>query len=150
MLKITNLQNITFLLFFSLMGIYSVKAQSVFGKWKTFDIFNKDKEESIVEIYQQNDLLFVKIIKIIPIEHREDVCSKCEGENKNKPIQGLVILNGATLKDNVWQGAKILNAKNGFYYGCNISLKDENWIKIRGFIGYPFFGKTVYWEKVTD
>ena len=132
------------------MGIYSVKAQSVFGKWKTFDIFNEDKEESIVEVYKQNDLLFVKIIKIIPIEHREDICKKCEGKNKDKPIQDLVILNGATLKGNVWQGAKILNAKNGFYYGCNISEKDENWLKVRGFVGYPFFGKTVYWERVVD
>lgn len=150
MLKISNLQNITFFLFLSLMGIYSVKAQSVFGKWKTFDIFNKDKEESIVEVYKQNDSLFVKIIKIIPIEHREDICKKCEGENKDKPIQGLVILKGAILKDNVWQGAKVLNAKNGFYYGCHISLRDKNWLKVRGFIGYPFFGKTVYWEKVSD
>jgi len=150
MLKISSLKNITSILFFSLMGICSVKAQSIFGKWKTFDVFNKDKEESIVEIYKQNDSLFVKIVKIIPKEHREDVCEKCEGENKDKPIQGLVILKGATLKDNVWQGAKILNAKNGFYYGCNISLKDEIWLKVRGFIGYPFFGKTVYWKKVRD
>ena len=147
MLKINNL--ILFFCFF-FIGIYSATAQTVFGKWKTFDVFNKDKEESIVEVYEQNDSLFVKIIKIIPIEHREDVCKKCEGENKDKPIQDLVILKGATLKNNVWQGAKILNAKNGFYYGCNISLKDENWLKVRGFVGYPFFGKTVYWERVVD
>jgi len=150
MLKINSIKYIIFFFYISLSGIYSLTAQSVFGKWKTFDIFNKNKEESIVEIFKQDDSLFVKIIKIIPIEHQEDVCKKCEDENKNKPIKGLVILKGATLKNNIWQGAKILNAKNGFYYGCQISIEDDNWLKVRGFIGYPLFGKTIYWQKVTD
>ena len=132
------------------LGCFCTSAQSVFGKWKTFDIFNKDKEEAIVEIYNKNDSLYIKIIEIIPIEHRQDLCSKCDDENKNKPIKGLVILKAAYLKDNVWQGAKILNAKNGYYYGCNISLQDNNWLRIRGFIGYPIFGKTVYWKKVAS
>lgn len=130
------------------LGCHLSSSQSVFGKWKTFDIFNKDIEESIVEIYKKNDSLYVKIVEIIPVEHRKDVCKKCTDENKDKPIKGMVILKAAFLKNNIWQGAKILNAKNGYYYGCNISILDKNWLKIRGFIGYPFFGKTVYWQKV--
>lgn len=144
------MRKLFFIFSFLFVGCFFASAQSVFGKWKTFDVFNKTKEEAIVEIYELNNSLHVKIIEIIPKEHREDICVKCDDENKNKPILGLIILKGATLKNGIWQGAKILNAKNGFRYGCHISLKDDNLLKIRGFIGYPFFGKTVYWQKVDE
>lgn len=138
------------ILIFILSGCFSTSAQSVFGNWKTFDVFNKEKEEAIVKIYNQNDSLFIKIIEIIPVDHRNDVCKKCDDEYKDKPIKGLVILKGALLKNNIWQGAKILNAKTGFYYGCNISIQNNNWLKVRGFLGYPFIGKTVYWQRIAD
>jgi uncharacterized protein (DUF2147 family) len=137
-----------FLILYLFLGYCSVSAQSVFGKWKTFDIFDKTKEEAIVEIYKYNDSLAIKIIQIIPEEHQDDICNKCKDKNKNRPIKGLVILEGATLKNGVWQGAKILNAKNGYHYGCHLSLKNNNLLKVRGYIGYPLFGKTVYWQKV--
>ena len=137
-----------FILFISGYGLIS--AQSVFGKWKTYDVFNKDKEEAIVEIFSENDSLCIRILEILPDEHRDDLCNKCEGKNKNQPILDLIILEGATLKKGIWQGAKILNAKNGYRYGCNISLLNDNYLKIRGFIGIPFFGKTVYWKKMTE
>jgi uncharacterized protein (DUF2147 family) len=139
----------SFILIFS-WGCFLTSAQSVFGKWKTFDIYDKDKEEAIVEIFEENDSLHIKIIEIIPEEHKEDICIKCDDDNRNQPILDLIILEGAILKDGIWQGAKILNAKNGYRYGCNISLISENLLKIRGFIGIPFFGKTVFWEKIDD
>lgn len=123
-------------------------AQSVAGKWKTFDIFNKSKEESIVELRIKDDTLYVKIIHIIPKEHRLDICRKCSDERKDMPITGMVILKGATFKNGVWQGQKILNAKNGKEYDCHISLESENVLRVRGYIGYPIFGKTLYWKRV--
>jgi uncharacterized protein (DUF2147 family) len=142
------MRKIIFFLALIIFGNLLSNAQTVFGKWKTFDVFNKEKEEAIVEIFKENDSLCIRIIEILPEEHRDDLCNNCSGENKNKPILDLIILEGATLKKEIWQGAKILNAKNGYRYGCNISLLSENILKIRGFIGIPFFGKTVYWEKV--
>lgn len=139
--------NRIFIFIFFISG-FITHSQSIIGKWKTYDILTSSKEESIVEISTQNDSLYVKIVKIIPREHQNDLCTKCDGENKNKPIVGLTILKGATLQGNIWKGAKILNAKSGFYYGCHISIKDDKRLRIRGFIGYPFFGKTVYWHKV--
>jgi len=137
-----------FILF--MVGYGFISAQSVFGKWKTYDVFDKNKEEAIVEIFKDNDSLCIRIIEILPDEHRDDLCNKCEGENKNQPILDLIILEGATLENGIWQGAKILNAKNGYRYGCNISLLNDDFLKIRGFIGIPFFGKTVFWRKMTD
>jgi uncharacterized protein (DUF2147 family) len=142
---------IFFLFFFFLcLTLHKTYGQSVLGKWKTYDIFDKSKEESIVEIYSLSNQLFVKIVEILPEEHKNDLCKRCTGEYKDKPILGLVILKGATLEDGIWKGAPILNAKNGKYYGCHISLENKDVLKVRGFVGYPIFGKTLYWTRVKD
>lgn len=129
---------------------FQLSAQEILGKWKTYDVFNKNVAESIVEIYSIDDAIYVKIIEILPDEHKDDLCKSCNGKNKNKPILGMVILEGARLKDGVWQGAKMLNAKNGKKYGCHISLAAKDLLKVRGFVGYPIFGKTLYWTRVKE
>ena len=137
-----------FVVIFVFLALNKVEAQVVVGKWKTYDVFDKTKEESIVDVYIVDDQLFVRIEKIIPPEHVNDICDNCTGKQKNQPILGMVILEGATYEDGVWKGAKILNAKNGKHYGCQISLEGNDLLKVRGFIGYPIFGKTLYWTRV--
>ncbi len=125
-------------------------AQTIVGMWKTYDIFNKHNEESIVQISIENDLLSIKIIQIIPKQHRLDSCVKCTDDRKNMPINGMIILQGATFEAGIWKGAEILNAKNGKEYGCHISLAAPDLLKVRGFVGYPIFGKTLYWTRVKE
>lgn len=125
-------------------------AQTVIGKWKTYDIFDRNKEESIVDITIIEDVLYIKIDQIIPEEHKEDICIECNDHRKNQPILGMTILKGATLEDETWKGANILNARNGKEYGCHISLIAPNILKVRGYVGYPIFGKTLYWTRVTE
>lgn len=139
-------------LIFILIGCLSHVSwgQTVFGKWKTYDIFDSSREESIVEIYKIENSLYVKIDKILPLEHVNDKCTKCNDHRKDEPILGMVILSGATLKDGIWQGAPILNAKNGKEYGCRISLASPDLLRIRGFIGHPLLGKTLYWTRVKN
>ena len=140
----------SFLILYSFLTICPVTGQSVVGKWKTYDIFDASKEESIVEITISDNQLFVKIDKIIPNEHVSDICVNCKGKEKNQPILGMMILEGATYKDGVWKGAKILNAKNGKRYGCHISIEGKDLLKVRGFVGYPIFGKNLYWTRVKN
>lgn len=126
------------------------EAQTVVGTWKTYDIFDKNIEESIVEIYLDGDEVAIKIVEIIPEVHKNDLCTKCSDYRRDQPILGMVILEGAKLQDKVWQGAKILNAKNGKEYGCHLSLEAPDLLKVRGFIGYPIFGKTLYWTRIKE
>jgi uncharacterized protein (DUF2147 family) len=127
-----------------------LSAQSIVGKWITYDIFDKSREESVVEIYEVEEQLFIRIDSIIPEEHRLDLCTRCEGSLKNEPIKGLKILKGARFEEGVWQGAKILNAKNGRWYGCIITPTSGDILKVRGFIGYPIFGKNLYWTRLEE
>lgn len=143
-------KHISFFILFCFLTVYHVKGQSILGQWKTYDIFNASREESIVEISIYNNQLSIKIDEIIPVEHKNDICTKCQGNENNQPILGMTILEGAIFKDGVWKGAQILNAKNGKKYSCHISLEDKDLIKVRGFVGYPIFGKNLYWTRVKD
>lgn len=145
-----KLKLIFFLALLSCMSLHEVKGQSVLGKWKTYDVFDSSTEESIVNIYEFENQLFIKIDKIIPKEHVNDLCAKCKGKEKDQPVLGMIILEGAVFHEGVWQGAQILNAKNGKRYGCHISLEENDLLKVRGFIGYPIFGKTLFWTRVKD
>lgn len=44
-----------------------------FGKWKSVDV-ETGEEKSIVEIYEQNGKVFGKIIGILNLEHKGDLC----------------------------------------------------------------------------
>lgn len=143
-----GLKRFSFFILLCCLTVSETDAQSVIGKWKTYDIFDATKEESIVEVYISENQLFVKIDEIIPAEHKNDLCVRCTGKEKNQPILGLHILEGARFEDGFWKGAQILNAKNGKRYGCHISLESKDLLKVRGFVGYPIFGKTLYWTRV--
>ena len=133
---------------FFMVWVLQLQSQSVEGKWITYDIFDSSVEEAVVEIRVDEGRLYVKIDSIIPEEHRKDRCHRCTGELKDQPILGMEILSGAELEEGVWKGAKILNAKNGRWYGCHIWPTRGNQLKVRGFIGYPLFGKYLYWTRL--
>lgn len=124
-------------------------SQSIVGKWKSIDEKTK-KAESIIEVYQENGKFYGKIIKILDPANKNAICDQCKGKNKNKPIEGLVIINGLTKDGDEWSGGKVLDPKNGKKYKCYITLKDKNTMKLRGYIGFSVFGRTAYWYRVTE
>lgn len=46
-----------------------------------------------------------------------------------------------------WVEGKIYNPFDGKTYNCQIEMESETKIKIRGYIGLPILGQTVYWER---
>ncbi len=132
----------------SLVLLFSItiNAQTIFGKWE-----NPDEEtgeiNSIVEVYEKNGKAYAKIIEITEAIRRDDLCTKCEDENKNKPILGMDILTGLSKNGNEWSGGQILDPKKGKIYDCAIELKSKNKLKIRGYLGVAFLGRTVYWNR---
>ena len=70
------------LLFFSL----SISAQDIFGEWQTIN--NEGEKKSVVKIYEENGVVYGKIVKINDQNKVNALCTKCEGEDYNKPILG--------------------------------------------------------------
>ena len=133
-----------FLVFF--MCFYSLlNAQSILGEWETFDDITGDKL-SVVEIYKNKNKYFGKIIHLFE-DPLDSVCDKCDGENKNKPIIGLVIINNLIEDDDEYNDGTILDPNNGKYYKCYLELENNNKLKLRGYIGFSLLGRTQYWQR---
>jgi len=121
------------------------QTSKITGKWKTID--DKDgKVKSIVEIYKAtNGKYYGKIEKLF--DNPNKVCTECEGNNKNQPIQGLIIINGMSEKDGKLTGGTILDPKSGKIYYCTISFDEkENKLVVRGSLDKRgFLGRSQTW-----
>jgi uncharacterized protein (DUF2147 family) len=129
--------------------IFYSQNQTVVGKWKTIDD-ETGKAKSIVEIYEKSGKIYGKVIEILDVAHKNNVCQDCAGEDKNKPILGLVIIKGLKKDGDEYTNGKILDPKNGKMYKCLITLDSKDKLKIRGFIGFSLFGRTQYWSRVKN
>jgi len=139
-----------YILFFLLCSFaISVNAQTIFGKWNSFDEETK-KLESVIEVYKKDGKAYAKIISIVDTERQDALCLECKGKRKNQPILGMDILSGLKQKGDEWSGGKILDPKNGKEYKCYIKLLDMDTLKIRGYIGFSMFGRTAIWKRAEE
>lgn len=129
--------------------IFTAQAQEVLGKWYSLDP-ETGKNESIIEVYKNDDKLYGKIIKILKKEDQDKTCIECTGKDKDKPILGMVIVRGLTRDGNEWGNGKVLDPKNGKLYKCYITLVEKNKLKLRGYIGFSLIGRTEYWYRVLE
>jgi uncharacterized protein (DUF2147 family) len=125
----------------------SLYSQSVIGKWKTIDDETGDAK-SIVEVYSKSGKIYAKVVEILDLEHKNSVCKKCSGEDKNKSILGLTIIKGLSKDGSEYNSGEILDPKNGKLYKCALSLESKDKLKIRGYIGFSLLGRTQYWHRV--
>jgi uncharacterized protein (DUF2147 family) len=124
----------------------SLTAQTVFGKWNSFDE-DTNEIESVIEVYEKDGKAFAKIVQITDPERQEATCFKCKGSRKDQKILGMNILTGLKKKKDEWSGGKILDPKNGKEYKCYIKLLDDNTLKLRGYIGFSLLGRTAIWKR---
>ena len=128
-----------FLLFTILFTISTYSQKTIVGKWKTIDDSTKEAK-SIVEIYKLNNEYFGKITTILNEADKDKVCIKCKGVDKNKPIEGLVIIKKLSKDDTMYVDGTVTDPENGKTYTCKIWLDENNKdvLNVRGYIG--FFG----------
>ena len=129
--------------------IFNAQSQTVLGKWKTIDD-ETGQAKSIVEVYEKSGKIYGKVVEILRAEHKKDVCSKCVGADKNKPILGMIIINGLEKDDSEYNGGTVLDPENGKKYKCYITLESPDKLKLRGYIGLSIMGRTQYWTRVKN
>jgi len=67
---------------------------------------------------------------------------------RSRPILGLEILKDFVYEDGKWTDGKIYDPKSGKTYSCNMTLKSNGDLNIRGYIGISLIGRTDVWKKV--
>ena len=116
-----------------LMFALSVFSQvdKIAGKWKTIDDAD-GSTKSIVHIFKAtNGKYYGKVEKLF--KNPDKKCTECEGTNKNKPVLGMMVVNGMIEKEGSLTGGTILDPNNGKVYRCNMSIDSKSGnLSVRG------------------
>jgi len=88
----------------------TVQSQDILGKWKTVDD-ETGANKSIVEIYKENGKYFGKVIEILEPFDKNTLCQNCEGDKKDKPILGMVIIENLVKHGEHYKDGSILMQK---------------------------------------
>ena len=124
-------------------------ANSPLGRWKTVDDLT-GKAKSIVLIWEQNGKLFGRVQKLVNPDPKDPNprCNGCSGDQKDKPVVGLQIMQNLSKDKDGWSGGTILDPATGKIYKCLLSVLDGGAkLKVRGFIGISLLGRTQYWQR---
>jgi len=133
--------------FFSMF--FNAQSQSVIGKWKTIDD-ETGKPKSVVEIYEKSGKIYGKVVEIFDANKKNKVCDECSGDDKNKPILGIMVIKGLRKDGKEYNDGQILDPNNGKLYKCFITLEENDKLKVRGFIGISLIGRTQYWYRIKN
>lgn len=118
----------------------------VTGLWKFVDE-NDGMEKSIVEITEQEGEYTGRIVQLLPSSKRTH-CDKCYGDLKGKPLTGMVVLYDLKKTSNGGRDGKVLDPGSGKIFSCYIELEAPDRLKLRGYLGIPGVGKTMYYSRV--
>lgn len=118
------------------------------GLWKTIDDDGKT-EKSLVKISESGGVFTGAVDTVFDKSKSAAVCTKCDGDRKDKPIIGLQIIRGVKADgDNNWAGGSIMDPVTGKEYKVKMSLKDGGKkLDVRAFIGIAALGRTQTWVR---
>ncbi len=124
---------------------FIVQDNNVLGEW--IATHDETGEKSKVELYMKNDKLYGNIRVVLDKEKKNERCTKCKGERKDMPIEGLMIIRGMSREGSTWTNGDVLDPVSGNVYKCIIKLKDKNTLEVRGYLGVSIFGRTQIWKR---
>jgi len=119
------------------------------GRWISID--DKDgKPRSVIEIADLPGGLQAKIVQIYdrPGDNPRHLCRKCKGELKDKPVIGMMVINGLKRDGDQWDGGTILDPGSGNVYSAKLRLIDGGQkLEVRGYLGISLFGRSQTWVR---
>ncbi len=126
--------------------VWLLQTSDVTGSWVSIDD-ETGTEKSEIKLYLENGKLYGQVSRLLLPEDQGKLCENCKGTEKNEPIVGLVIVKGLIKEGNSWTDGKIMDPANGKNYDCTIVLEDNNTMKVRGYLGFSFLGRTQTWKR---
>ncbi len=121
------------------LSVFAQKKDDVLGKWVN------PSGEGQIEIYKKGDKYFGKLAWI---KEPNDEKGKAKTDVKNpnadlrsKPLLGLEILKDFVFEDGKWTDGTIYDPKTGKTYSCNLNIKNDGQLNIRGYVGISLIGR---------
>ena len=135
-----------------LLAAPMARAQSPVGYWRTIDDETGDAR-SIVQVYEQDGEIYGKIVKVLKVsdkakrnEEGQVICTTCEGDRHNQPVEGMVFIKGLEKDGDTYKGGTIFNPEDGKTYKAKMKVNDDGDLDVRGYVGISLFGRSQTWE----
>ena len=101
-----------------------------------------------VKIYKEAGKYFGKGVETPANKGRLDDKNPDERLRTRRLADVVILKNFEYLGGNRWGKGTIYDPNNGKTYKCTITMKSEDRIKVRGFIGISLLGRTEIWPRV--
>lgn len=145
------MKKVVFLVAFALIGFfnYAQEADDLVGVWEPGHGKAKVKIDKIDGKY------YGKIVWLKEPNDPDTGEAKVDKNNpdesmRNVPLRGYRILKDFEYKGKgEWSEGTIYDPENGNTYSCVITMKDENSIEIRGYVGVKTFGRSDTWRRLS-
>jgi uncharacterized protein (DUF2147 family) len=125
------------------MAFSQIQTDAILGTWLS------ETKDLKVEVYKQQNQYFGKLIwfdcpaNTPPMESYKDK-SNPDTNLRNRPWLGLILLKNLVFDGkNEWVNGDIYDPNSGSTYRSKVRLTDTQTLNVRGYIGIPFFGKTM-------
>jgi uncharacterized protein (DUF2147 family) len=127
------------------IGLFLPLHSQITGFWKVPDEHD-GIVKSIVEIYEKDNQYFGRVAQVLD-STKHTHCENCVGALKDKPLTGMLILYDLEKTPTGGVDGCVMNPGSGKVYSCYIELESRDKLKLRGYMGLPAFGKTLYWTR---
>ena len=115
------------------------------GLWKTFDD-RTQKPRGLIRLYEQDGAIFGRIEASVDPKEAREICEKCSGDLKNKPVVGMVVMKGMRKQGSGYGGGEILDPDTGWVYRCKMNVEDGGKrLVVRGYLGFSVLGRSQIW-----
>lgn len=115
------------------------------GLWQTFD--DSGGLQSTISVEIKGEKLFGYVLSLHQGSEAHPVCEACEGAWRGKPVIGMEVINGLTLKKDVWQKGTIFDPESGKSYRGSVWVEGET-LSVRGHVGFLY--QTRSWQRVPE
>ena len=125
----------------------NAQVDKMLGYWASVDD-ETGEEESIFYIYKATDgKYYGKLVKLLDPKKKGNVCDKCTGADKDKPLEGLILMKGLVEDGNALSGGTIIQPKTGKVFYVKLSIDEKTGkLKVAGSLDRAgFLKKTQYW-----
>jgi uncharacterized protein (DUF2147 family) len=115
------------------IGVSWTNAQELKGLWLTTN------GESIVQIYKADNGLYQG--RLVWTADQSGTAKSYHGS--------MILVDFAQTNTTVFKG-RVSDPEKQRVYSCTITMKSEDALDLRGYIGIPLFGRTEYWTRFLD
>ena len=149
-------KSVLFVLIISFITSFQAFSQSNADKLigNYFVVKKETNAESRIQIYKTSDGKYEGKIVWLKYPNHPDGTPKYDEKNPKAELRKvksdqIVLLKNFTYdeKNDEWTGGEIYDPEEGKTYKCKLKFESATKLKVRGYIGVPALGKTMYWTK---